>query len=168
MFQPTVTGRRAVGVVVLAALLAGCQSPGAGAGAPDDPATTTAPAGAAPTPSPTSASPSPFTAANTVAVCQAVDRLIIATSKEIAADSAKATERELTSEQIAEELRADLAELADQVRAQAGRAEDPGIEALVAETADRIDAGSRAKRPSSWLADTYTQIPTTLMRDCRP
>ncbi|MFC3504003.1 hypothetical protein ACFOOK_23950 [Micromonospora krabiensis] len=168
MFPPIVTGRRAVGAVVLTALLAGCQSPGADTGTPDATATATAPATVPPAPSPSSASPSPFTAANTVAVCQAVDRLIIATSKEIAADSAKATERELTAEQIAEELRADLAELADQVRAEAGRAEDPRIEALVADTADRIDAGSRAKRPTTWMADTYTRIPTTLMRDCRP
>ncbi|WBB65265.1 hypothetical protein [Micromonospora sp. WMMD812] len=166
MSQPIVTGRWAVAAVALAALLAGCQSPGAetdGLGGAPTPTAVAAPATA-----PSTASPSPVTAANTVAVCQAVDRLIIASSRRIATESAAATERELTGEQIADQLRRNLAELADHVRAQARRAEDPRIGILVRGVADRIDAGSRAARPTAWLSDTFTRIPADLMRDCRP
>ncbi|MCX4387011.1 hypothetical protein OG777_08725 [Micromonospora peucetia] len=65
------------------------------------------------------------------------------------------------------QLRRNLAELADDVRAQARRAADPQIRTLIEETADRIDAGSRASRPAAWLDSTFTGLPPTLTRDCR-
>ncbi|MFC0507751.1 hypothetical protein [Micromonospora costi] len=169
MSQRMPAARRTAGAAVLsallAALLAGCQAAGdeprapASAGTP----TTTAAAPATPT-----TSPSAVTAANTVEVCQAVDRLIIEASRKIAADSTAATERELTGEQITAQLRGTLADLADEVRSQARRAQDREIRKLVSGTADRIDAGARADRPAAWLDDTFTGIPATLMRDCRP
>ncbi|MEV4809835.1 hypothetical protein [Micromonospora avicenniae] len=164
MSQLTSTGRRAAAAALLAALLAGCQAPGTKssdlATHKPIPSTTT-------TPTPTT-SPSPVTAANTVEVCQAVDRLIIAARRKISADSAAATERELTGEEIDAQLRRTLAKLADQVRGEARRAQDREIRTLVTSTADRIDRGSRAARPTAWLDDTFTGIPAVLMRDCRP
>ncbi|MGK5738023.1 hypothetical protein [Micromonospora sp. URMC 103] len=176
MPQPTSTGRRAASGVLLVALLAGCQASGDGtptaaeSGAPAPigaESGTPAPTGSASTATPTT-SPSPVTAANTVEVCEAVDRLLLDASRKIAADSTAATERKLTGEQITAQLRETLADLADQVDAQARRAQDREIRTLVAGTADRIDAGARAERPTAWLAETYTDIPATLMRDCRP
>ncbi|SIR21308.1 hypothetical protein [Micromonospora avicenniae] len=164
MSQPTSTGWRAVVAALLVALLAGCQAPGTESGDPASkkplPSTTSVPAA--------TTSPSPVTAANTVEVCQAVNRLIIAASQKISADSTAATKRELTGEQISAQLRRTLAELADQVRGQARRAEDREIRTLVTSTADQIDAGARAVRPAAWLDDTFTAIPANLMRDCRP
>ncbi|MEU5562614.1 hypothetical protein [Micromonospora musae] len=165
MPQPTSTGLRVAGAALLATLLAGCQAPGANSAGP---------ASNEPRPSPTSApatptaSPSPVTAANTAEVCQAVDRLIITASRKIIADSNAATERKSTGEQLNAQLRRILDGLADQVRDQARRAQDREISTLITSTADRIDAGARASRPTTWLDDTFTGIPATLMRDCRP
>ncbi|MEU8296374.1 hypothetical protein AB0C04_03670 [Micromonospora sp. NPDC048909] len=166
MSYATMAARAAI-AAGLAALVVGCQAPGSRSGAPASTPTATGPTTPTAAVSP-SATPSPVTAANTVQVCQAVDRLIIATSRRIAADSTAATERELTGEQLADQLRGNLAELADQIRSQARRAEDPQIKKLVADTADQIDAGGRAERPAAWLADTFTRIPANLTRDCRP
>ncbi|PWU54797.1 hypothetical protein DLE60_29315, partial [Micromonospora globispora] len=113
------------------------------------------------------ASPSPVTAANTAAVCAAVDKLIIAGSREIAADSTEATRRKLTPEQINGQLKGNLADLADDVRAQAARAQDPEIKALIADTATRIDAGARSDNPVKWLSSTFVDIPPRLTRECR-
>ncbi|WP_158610011.1 hypothetical protein [Micromonospora musae] len=54
------------------------------------------------------------------------------------------------------------------MRDQARRAQDREIRTLITSTADRIAAGARANRPTTWLDDTFTGIPATLMRDCRP
>ncbi|MEV4197743.1 hypothetical protein [Micromonospora globbae] len=164
MSQPTSIVRWAAAAAALA-LLTGCQTSGTETGGPA-PTTPAAPTtGAASTPT---TSPSPVTAANTVEVCQAVDRLVIAASRKIAADSTAATERELTGEQISAQLRRTLGDLADDVRAQARRAQDQEVRALLGDTADRIDAGARAQRPAAWLDSTFTRIPATLMRECRP
>ncbi|MEU6203772.1 hypothetical protein ABZ814_09290 [Micromonospora musae] len=165
MPQPTSTGLRAAGAALLATLLAGCQTPGANSAdpAPNEPRPSPTSAPATPT-----ASPSPVTAANTAEVCQAVDRLIITASRKIIADSNAATERKSTGEQLNAQLRRTLDGLADQVRDQARRAQDREIRTLITSTADRIDAGARASRPTVWLDETFTGIPATLMRDCRP
>ncbi|TDC28898.1 hypothetical protein E1211_27015 [Micromonospora sp. 15K316] len=165
MSHPTSTGLRVAGATLLAALLAGCQAPGTSSDGPTSNGARPSPPSAAATPT---ASPSPVTAANTAQVCQAVDGLIITASRRIVADSRAATERESTAEQLNARLRRTLADLADQVRDQARRAQDHEIRTLITSTADRIDAGARAGRPAAWLDDTFTEIPTALMRDCRP
>ncbi|MET8906538.1 hypothetical protein [Micromonospora sp. NPDC004551] len=159
---------RAAALVTMTALAAACQP-----AAEDRPVpageSTAAPAPyatAASAPSAT-ASPSRVTAANTAAVCAAVDKLIIAKSREIAADSAAATRRQLTPEQINAQVKADLADLADGVRGQAARAEDPEIRALVGDAAERIDAGARSSTPVRWLGSTFVEIPQRLARECR-
>lgn len=159
------TAIRAAALVTLTALGAGCQATDEDSAAP--PGTTAAPspsAEAVPTPS---ASPSPVTAANTAAVCAAVDKLIIAGSREITADSAAATRQKLTPEQVNAELKENLTDLADDVRGQAARAQDPEIKALVTDTAKRIDAGARSSDPVKWLSSTFVDIPQRLTRECR-
>ncbi|MEU7994253.1 hypothetical protein AB0B83_02785 [Micromonospora sp. NPDC049060] len=164
MSRSVVYARRAAATVALGVLAVGCQDtareetarPGA---APPSP---TAPASAAPSPSPVAT-----TAANTVEVCREVDKLILAGSRRIATDSAASVTRDLTGEQVADQLRRNLAGLADDVRAQARRAADPEIRALIQDTADRIDAGSRASRPAAWMDSTFTAIPPKLTRECR-
>ncbi|MGW4502568.1 hypothetical protein ACWENR_28670 [Micromonospora sp. NPDC004336] len=163
MSRSVVYARRAAAAVALGVLAVGCQDTSpeqadAGAPAPGP----TAPASAAPSPSPVAT-----TAANTAEVCREVDRVIVAGSRRIATDSAASVDRDLTGEQVADQLRRNLADLADDVRAQARRAADPQIRALIEETADRIDAGSRASRPAAWMNSTFTAIPPRLTRDCR-
>ncbi|MFC0029184.1 hypothetical protein ACFFMM_06555 [Micromonospora chaiyaphumensis] len=162
------TAIRAAALVTITALAAACQptveDDAAPAGEPTAAATPSATAAPAPS---ASASPSRVTAANTAAVCAAVDKLIIAKSKEIAADSAAATRRQLTPEQINAEVKADLADLADGVRGQAARAEDPEIRALVSDAARRIDAGARSSTAVAWLGSTFVEIPQRLTRECR-
>ncbi|MFG3703512.1 hypothetical protein ACGF7U_02070 [Micromonospora sp. NPDC047670] len=165
MSRSVVYARRAAAAVALGVLAMGCQD------TPREEAA--APAGAS-SPSPSAASsaapsPSPVatTAANTAEVCREVDRVIVAGSQKIATDSAASVSRDLTGEQVADQLRRNLAELADDVRAQARRAADPEIRALLEETAGRIDAGSRASRPAAWMSSTFTGIPPLLTRECR-
>ncbi|MFR9775870.1 hypothetical protein ACL02O_07385 [Micromonospora sp. MS34] len=160
--MPVATAIRAAALVTMTALAGACQSPGEDAAAP-----TAAPSVSAAEPAPTTVAPSPPTAANTAAVCAAVDKLIIAKSKEIAADSAAATRKQLTPEQINAEVRTDLADLADDVRGQAAKAEDPEIKTLVTETAQKIDAGAKSASPVKWLSSTFVQIPQRLARECR-
>ncbi|MFI6331826.1 hypothetical protein ACIBBG_26390 [Micromonospora chersina] len=160
------TAIRAAAIVTMTALAAACQSTEEPAAEPTAaPSATAVPSATAP-PAAT-ATPSPVTAANTVAVCAAVDKLIIAKSKEIAADSAAATRRQLTPEQINDQVKADLADLADDVRGQAARAEDPEIKALVGDAARRIEAGANSSTPVKWLGSTFVEIPQRLTRECR-
>ncbi|MGC4786262.1 hypothetical protein ACLQ22_00230 [Micromonospora sp. DT178] len=164
MSRSVVYARRAAATVALGVLAVGCQDSAreeaARTGAA--PPSPTASASAAPSPSPVAT-----TAANTAEVCREVDRLIVAGSRRIATDSAASVTRDLTGEQVADQLRRNLAELADDVRGQARRAADPDIRALIQETADRIDAGSRAVRPAAWMDSTFTGIPPKLTRECR-
>ncbi|RLK23946.1 hypothetical protein DER29_1837 [Micromonospora sp. M71_S20] len=164
MSRSVVYARRAAATVAPGVLAVGCQDSAreeaARTGAA--PPSPTAPASAAPSPSPVAT-----TAANTVEVCREVDQLILAGSRRIATDSAASVTRDLTGEQVADQLRRNLAELADDVRGQARRAADPDIRALIQETADRIDAGSRASRPATWMDSTFTGIPPKLTRECR-
>ncbi|MFE9652648.1 hypothetical protein [Micromonospora sp. NPDC006431] len=159
---------RAAALVTMTALATACQpSPeedtGASTGNWAGPPTASA---TAPAPTAT-ASPSPVTAANTAAVCAEVDKLIIAKSKEIAADSAAATRRDLTPEQINDQVKANLADLADDVRRQATRAQDPEIKALVTDAARRIDVGAKSSAPVTWLSASFVEIPQRLARECR-
>ncbi|MER7416661.1 hypothetical protein ABT346_07710 [Micromonospora peucetia] len=164
MSRSVVYARRAAAAVALGVLAMGCQETAqekaaqTGASAPSP----TVPASVTPSPSPVAT-----TAANTVEVCREVDQVILAGSRRIATDSAASVTRDLTGEQVADQLRRNLAELADDVRAQARRAADPEIRTLVEETADRIDVGSRASRPAAWMDSTFTGIPPKLTRECR-
>ncbi|MEV4489123.1 hypothetical protein AB0K04_03300 [Micromonospora coxensis] len=162
------TARAVFALLALGTLTAACQN---GADGPADPAS--APTGAATTsaPAPTgeptaSASPTGPSAANTVAVCREVDRLIIEGSRRIAADSAAATRRELTPEQLNGQLKGSLAKLADDVRAQAAKAEDPRIRTLVGDAAKQLDAGAGATSPATWMSRSFVGIPEKLSRDC--
>ncbi|MEU4477208.1 hypothetical protein AB0F68_03935 [Micromonospora sp. NPDC023966] len=162
------TAIRTAALVTMTALAAACQPTGEESAAPAGEPTAAPTVTAVPTPAPTAtAAPSPVTAANTAAVCAEVDKLIIAKSKEIAADSAAATRRQLTPEQINDEVKADLADLADDVRRQATRAEDPEIKALVGDAARRIEAGAKSSTPVKWLSSTFVEIPQRLTRECR-
>ncbi|OKI47420.1 hypothetical protein [Micromonospora sp. CB01531] len=162
------TAIRAAALVTMTALVAACQSAGRDTAAPGgnwSAAPTAAPTvSAAPTPT---ASPSPVTAANTAAVCAEVDKLIIGKSKQITADSAAATRRDLTAEQINDQVKANLADLADDVRRQAVRAQDPEIKALVTDAARRIDVGAKSSAPVTWLSASFVEIPQRLARECR-
>ncbi|MGY0006773.1 hypothetical protein [Micromonospora sp. I033] len=160
------TAIRAAALVTVTALAAACQSTGEQGAAPAGEPTAAPTVTAAPAPAAT-ATPSPVTAANTAAVCAAVDKLIIDKSKEIAADSAAATRRQLTPEQINDQVKVDLADLADDVRRQATRAEDPEIKALVTDAARRIEAGAKSSTPVKWLGSTFVEIPQRLTRECR-
>ncbi|MEU0152659.1 hypothetical protein [Micromonospora fulviviridis] len=160
------TAIRAAALVTMTALAAACQSTEEPTAEPTGAPSATAAPGATAPPVAT-ATPSPVTAANTAAVCAAVDKLIIAKSKEISADSAAATRRQLTPEQINDEVKADLADLADDVRGQAARAEDPEIKALVTDAARRIEAGAKSSAPVKWLGSTFVEIPQRLTRECR-
>ncbi|MEH0938155.1 hypothetical protein [Micromonospora psammae] len=157
-------------LLAVAALTAGCQSAGDDR-APTAPATAaaTAPAGGTPTAAEPTAAATPTTAsaANTLAVCQAVDKLIIDASRDIARDSASATQRELTPEQLNGQLKGNLAELANDVRDQAARAEDPRVRAVVTDVAEQIDGGVAAKSPATWMTTSFVDIPPRLTRDCR-
>ncbi|MCW3814478.1 hypothetical protein ONA91_08410 [Micromonospora sp. DR5-3] len=157
---------RAAALVIMTALATACQ--------PSAEEDTGAPAGnwvgtpTATAPAPTvTASPSPVTAANTAAVCAEVDKLIIAKSRQIATDSAAATRRDLTPEQLNDQVKASLADLATDVRRQAARAQDPEIKALVTDAARRIDAGARSSAPVKWLSSSFVAIPQRLARECR-
>ena len=161
--MPATNTIRAAALMTMTALAAGCQSSGEESGAPA--ADRTAAPTVSATPGPTT-SPSPVTAANTAEVCAAVDKLIIAKSKEISADSAAATRRDLTPEQINDQVKADLADLADDVRGQAARAQDPEIKALVSDAAKRIDAGASSSAPVKWLSSGFVAIPQRLAREC--
>ncbi|MEU4642047.1 hypothetical protein [Micromonospora sp. NPDC023814] len=164
MSRSVVYARRAAATVALAVLAVGCQdAPREEAGAPTgaSSASPTAPASATASPSPVAT-----TAANTVDVCRQVDRVILTGSQKIATDSTASVRRDLTGEQVTDQLRRNLADLADDVRAQARRAADPRIRTLIEDTADRIDAGSRASRPAAWMSSTFTGIPAQLTREC--
>ncbi|MFC8615450.1 hypothetical protein ACFT9M_03370 [Micromonospora purpureochromogenes] len=158
----------ALALVACAALAAGCQQAGDDAADPQDaPATASATAAAsvASTPSP-SASPTGPSAANTAAVCRRADELIIEASRRIADDSAAATRRELTPEQLNGQLKGTLAGLADDLREQAGNAENPRIRDLVTDAAKQIDTGAAAASPATWMATGFVRIPERLTRDC--
>jgi hypothetical protein len=164
------TAIRAAALVTMTALAAGCQStePAGDDTAAPAGSTAAAPASSAPAAQPTgTASPSPVTAANTAAVCAAVDELIIARSKEIADDSAAATRRQLTPEQVNGQVQGNLAQLADDVRGQAARAQDPEIKALLVAAAKKIDAGAASASPVKWLGSSFVEIPQQLSRECR-
>ncbi|WP_405114157.1 hypothetical protein OG559_08780 [Micromonospora sp. NBC_01405] len=162
------TALRAAALVTLAIFAAGCQS---GGDAAEEPAA--APPTSAPAAPPTSAaalpseSPTAVTAANTDEVCRAVDKLIVAGSKRIAADSATATRDEETNDELNARLKRTLAGLADDVRKQAARAEDREIEALISDTAKQLDGGARSATPVKWLSTTFVDIPPKLARGCR-
>jgi hypothetical protein len=162
------TAIRAAALVTVTALAAACQPAEEESAAPTRSPSTAPSVSAAAEVAPTTATPSPPTAANTATVCAAVDKLIIDKSKEIAADSAAATRNQLTPEQINAEVKGDLADLADDVRAQAGKATDPEIKALVRDAAQKIDAGARSSTPVKWLSSSFVQIPQRLSRECRP
>ncbi|MGK5441866.1 hypothetical protein ACSNN7_08595 [Micromonospora sp. URMC 105] len=162
--------RRSAAALALAcaALTAGCQQAGDDAADPQA-ATPTASATPAATLAPTagpSASPSGPSAANTAAVCRKVDQLIIEGSRKIADDSAAATRRQLTPEQLNGQLKGSLAALADDVREQAANAEDPRIRELVTDAAKQIDTGAAADSPARWMATGFVRIPERLTRDC--
>ncbi|MFG2053854.1 hypothetical protein ACGFI9_07450 [Micromonospora sp. NPDC048930] len=159
------TAIRAAALVTMTALAGACQPAGEDTAAPGAWQSPVPTVSAEPAPSTVAASP--VTAANTAAVCAAVDKLIIAKSKEIAADSAAATTRQLTPEQLNAQVKADLADLADDVRGQAAKAEDPEIKALVTETAQKIDSGAKSASPVKWLSSTFVTIPQRLTRECR-
>jgi hypothetical protein len=161
----TTTVIRAAALVTVTALAGACQSTGEDTA---DPAGnwTAPPTVSAAEPAPNT-SPSRVTAANTAAVCAQVDKLIIAKSREIAADSAAATRKQLTPEQINAQVKDHLADLADDVRGQAAKAENPEIKALVSETAKRIDAGAKSATPVKWLSSTFVAIPQRLTQECR-
>ncbi|NES14787.1 MULTISPECIES: hypothetical protein [Micromonospora] len=160
----TTSALRAATLVTLTALAGACQSTGEDSAAPVG-SPTAAPSVTSAEPGPTTAEPP--TAANTAAVCAEVDKLIIAKSREIAADSAAAARKQLTPEQINAQVKADLADLADDVRGQAAKAADPEIKALVTETAQKIDAGAKSASPVKWLSSTFVAIPQRLTRECR-
>ncbi|MFG2105696.1 hypothetical protein [Micromonospora chersina] len=160
------TAIRAAALVTMTALAAACQSTEEPTAEPTAAPSVTAVPSATAAPAATAA-PSPVTAANTAAVCAAVDKLIIVKSKEIAADSAAATRRQFTPEQINDQVKADLADLADDVRGQAARAEDPEIKALVGDAARQIEAGANSSTPVKWLGSTFVEIPQRLTRECR-
>jgi hypothetical protein len=164
MSRLAVTMLRATALVSLAAFAAGCQSDPDGAGEPAAVSPTTAPA--TPTDDAEPSSSGAGTAANTDKVCRAVDKLLLAGSKKLAADSATATREEETGEQLEARLKGTLDDLADDVRAQAKRAEDGEIEALLTETAKQLDAGARSSDPVKWLSSTFVDIPPKVTRDC--
>ncbi|WP_229406543.1 MULTISPECIES: hypothetical protein [Micromonospora] len=171
------TALRAAALVAVLALAAGCQSDDT----TDDPAAapaTTAPAADAST-GPTgsvepfaasstpSASTPAVTAANTAEVCGEVDRLILAGSKKLAADSAAVTrDKETTPDELNDRLKRTIAGLAGDVRRQAARAEDPEIEKLITDVAKQLDGGAKAASPAKWLGETFVDIPPKLARDC--
>ncbi|MFC0004919.1 hypothetical protein [Micromonospora siamensis] len=166
----TRTTTAALALAAVAALTAGCQDGDDTAGTPQAAPTSTAASATTPaaTAEPTpSASPSRVTAANTASVCKAVDDLILKGSREIAADSAAATRQDLTPEQVEAQLKENLADLADDVREQAARAQDPQIRALVTDAAKKIDAGAESSAPVKWLNSTFVAIPPRLAKDCR-
>ncbi|MBM0240055.1 hypothetical protein JNW88_28385 [Micromonospora sp. ATA32] len=159
---------RATALLALAALGTGCQASPDNTAAPAGTPTATTAGSPTGTASPAaSASSLAVTAANTAQVCTAVDQVIIAGSRKIAADSAAATKRDLSPEQLNDQLKRNLAGMADDVREQAARAQDPEIRALIVDTANRIDAGTRAGSPATWLGATFTGIPARLTRECR-
>ncbi|WP_200213709.1 hypothetical protein [Micromonospora coerulea] len=161
------TAIRTAALVTLTALAGACQSTGGESAAPAGSTAAAPSATALPTGTPAvTATASPVTAANTLAVCTSVDKLIIAGSRKIAADSAAATRGELTPEQVSAQLKENLADLADDVRGQATRAQDPEIKALITDTADRIDAGARSSAPVKWLSSTFVSIPPRLTDRC--
>ncbi|MFE9692610.1 hypothetical protein [Micromonospora sp. NPDC005806] len=159
------TAIRAATLVTMTALAAACQPSGEDSAAPAG--NWSAPPTASSAGRDPSVTASPLTAANTAAVCAAVDKLIVAKSRKIATDSAAATRRDLTPEQVNEQVKGHLADLADDVRGQAARAEDPEIKALITDTARRIDAGAKSATPVKWLSSTFVAIPPRLTRDCR-
>ncbi|WP_036373905.1 hypothetical protein [Micromonospora sp. ATCC 39149] len=161
------TALRATALVALAALAAGCQSDDTA----DDPAA--APVTTASTAPP--ASTEPFAATSTPAVTAAqhrprcagrVDRLILAGSKKLAADSAEATRDKATADELNSRLKQTIAGLAGDVREQAARAEDPEIEKLIADVAKQLDGGAKAASPAKWMGDTFVDIPPRLAREC--
>nr|QLJ99089.1 hypothetical protein HZU44_02550 [Micromonospora carbonacea] len=160
------TALRATALVALAALAAGCQSDDTA----DDPAA--APVTTASTAPPASTEPfaatstPAVTAANTAAVCGEVDRLILAGSKKLAADSAEATRDKATADELNSRLKQTIAGLAGDVREQAARAEDPEIEKLIADVAKQLDGGAKAASPAKWMGDTFVDIPPRLAREC--
>ncbi|SBT51313.1 hypothetical protein [Micromonospora auratinigra] len=163
------TAIRAAALVTMTALLGACQSDGddraaAPGGSPSSAPTAAPSTEAAPPPT---AAPSPVTAANTAEVCATVDKLIISKSREISADATEATRKQLTPEEVNAQVKTDLADLADDVRGQAAKAEDPEIKKLVGDTAKQIDAGAKSATPVKWLSSTFVTIPAKLSADCR-
>lgn len=156
MSRSVIYARRAAAAVALGVLFMGCQE----TAREQATARTTE---SSPSPTATASATRAPVAANTAEVCRQADQLILVGGRKIVTDPATAVPRDLTTDQ----LRRDLAELADDVRAQARQAVDPQIRALIEETADRIDAGSRAPRPAAWVDSTFTGIPPMLTRDCR-
>ncbi|WP_431925707.1 hypothetical protein [Micromonospora wenchangensis] len=160
----------ALTLAVLAALATGCSDGETGTDAAPGPSATASTG--TPTPEaaastvPESTAPTTGTAANTAQVCRAVDQLIIDGSRQITADSADATRKELTPEQLNGKLKGRLSRLADDVRAQARKARDDRIRKLVEETATKIDAGAATKSPASWMGTDFVDIPPRLTRDC--
>ncbi|WP_433389436.1 hypothetical protein [Micromonospora sp. KLBMP9576] len=161
MSRSVLYARRAAAAVALGVLAVGCQE------AAQEQAARTAATQPSPAP-PANATLAPVaaTAANTVEVCRQADQVILAAGRKIATHPV-AVPRDRAGDQAADQLRRDLAELADDVRAQARRAADPQIRALIEETADRIAAGSRAPRPAAWVDSTFSTIPPELTRHCR-
>ncbi|MDG4785474.1 hypothetical protein O7626_05920 [Micromonospora sp. WMMD1102] len=120
-----------------------------------------------PTAAPSTAAPSPTAAApNTREVCAAVTDIFVDGSVKIADDSVKAIEKQLSVAQQAKQLKTTLAGLADQLEAEAAKATDPEVKALVEEIVADIESGAKAKDPVKYLQSDFVKVGTKIDKEC--
>ncbi|GAB3971672.1 hypothetical protein V1634_08620 [Plantactinospora veratri] len=149
------TGLVALSLATVAVLGAGCQ--------PDEPTTEAA---GTPTAGPSTAAPSPTAAPNTKEVCEAVTNIFLDGSVKIADDSVKAIEKQLSVAQQEKQLQTTLTGLAGQLEAEAAKATDPKVKALVEGIVADIESGAKSGDPVKFLQGEFVQVGTRIDREC--
>ncbi|MFY1690618.1 hypothetical protein [Plantactinospora sp. WMMB782] len=149
------TGLVTLTLATVAVLGTGCQ--------PEKPGTEAA---GTPTAAPSTAAPSPTAAPNTREVCAAVTDIFVDGSVKIADDSVKAIEKQLSVAQQAKQLKTTLAGLADQLEAEAVKATDPEVKALVEEIVADIESGAKSKDPVKYLQSDFVKVGTKIDKEC--
>ncbi|GIG86432.1 hypothetical protein [Plantactinospora endophytica] len=148
-------GAVALSLATVAVLGAGCQ-----------PGESTGDAAGTPTAGPTTAAPSPTAAPNTKEVCQAVTDIFLDGSVKIADDSVKAIEKGLSVAQQNKQLKTTLTGLAGQLEAEAAKATDPKVKALVEGIVTDIQTGAKSADPVKFLQTDFVKVGTAIDKEC--
>ncbi|GAB3797381.1 hypothetical protein [Micromonospora zhanjiangensis] len=156
------TGAATLTLAVLTALVGGCGS----ADESGKPTTTDPSSSASATPG-ADAQASPRAAAdNTDDVCTAAAVAIAEGSKKIVKQATDSIGKETGEATRNKQMQATFAAVADDIRAQAGKATDPGIGEILRKAATDVDKGAKAADPVTFLGTDFVRVPKDLQQTC--
>jgi hypothetical protein len=138
--------------------LAACQPAGE---APE-----AAPATAGSTPAATAPSSAAPAGAGSDEVCKNVTMILIDGSVAIADNAVKSIDERWSTEKVADELRNSFDDMAGKVSAEAGKATDPQLRAVVDRTAAELAKGAEAADPNGFLEKEFQTVSKDLDKAC--